>query len=237
MAGEKIAGVPRNYAIAGIAVAVGVIGYAWWKQGDAGSAEVVDPGLEASVDEYDSPLGNSGTNSSGSFAGNVDEDRIDTNAEWSQAAVEFLQGAGYDASAVISALGKYLEFKPLSATEAQIVMAARAAVGEPPVGGPYPIKDALPNPTPTSIKPGPVTGLRTYSQSANTIWLDWNDVKDSRGYDIVRSDEPNSPKTSLTSSFTSSGLKSKKSYTYKVRARPNVGSTPGDWATITVKTK
>jgi hypothetical protein len=135
--------------IGGAAVA-GVLGYAYWKNGTGGNGAAVDAPLEAAVDDYVSPLGNSGTNSTGDYAGNVDTDKIDTNAKWTQAAVESLESAGWERSTVLTALGKYLAFKGLTANEVTIVMAARAVQGEPPTGGPFPIKDALPTPTPTT---------------------------------------------------------------------------------------
>lgn len=149
---ETIAGMPRKYVLVGGAAVAGILGYAYWKNGatSAGDSAVVDP-IEASVDEYESPLGNSGGNSTGNFPGNVDPDAIDTNAEWTQAAVESLESSGWERSTVLTALGKYLAFKGLTANEVTIVMAARAVQGEPPQGGPFPIKDALPVPT----TPGP----------------------------------------------------------------------------------
>lgn len=235
---DKIAGIPKNYAIAGGAVVVGILAYAWWKNGTAGADVTAEPPLEAAVDEYQSPLGNSGTNSTGTYPGNVDPDKIDTNAEWTQAAVEFLQGAGYEASGVVAALGKYLAFKPLSATEAQIVMAARAAVGEPPVGGPFPIKDALPTPTPTT--PTPVTkvaptGLKSKTINRTGISIDWNPMPGVKGYIIFVNGSRD--RSVVYSESAHVGLKPNTAYKFSVQ---NIY--PGDQVgpmspTITVRTK
>jgi hypothetical protein len=156
---DKIAGVPKRVLIIGGAVAAGVLAYAYWKNGSA-SPTAVDPGEYSGESDYESPLGNTGTNSSGSFPGTVDPEAINTNAQWTSAAVEALQSAGWEASAVYVALGKLLAFKELSAAEVQIAQAAKAAVGEPPQGGPYPIKEAIPTP---SAPGGPTpTGSRGY---------------------------------------------------------------------------
>jgi hypothetical protein len=233
---DKILGAPKKVVIVAGAVAVGILGYAWYKRGDAGT--VTEEPLEASADEYVSPLGNSGTNSTATVD-NTDTDKIDTNGEWVQAAVEYLQSVGVDAAQASAALGKLLAFKSLTTFEASVAMQAKAAFGEPPVGGPYPIKDALPTPPSTTIKPGAIVNLHQYGVYGTSVYLDWNDAKDSRGYDIEYTDAKGKlvKKTALTSSYTASNLTRNHSYTFRVRARPNIGTTSGDWASISVKTK
>ncbi len=238
---DKIAGIPKKYAVVGIAAAGGIIAYAWWRNGQAGTEVPADPGLEPAVDEYESPLGNSGTNSTGTYPGNVDPDAIDTNSEWTQAAVEFLTSAGYDSGTVLAALGKYLSFKGLSAAEAQIVMAARASVGDPPVGGPYPIKDALPTPTvpaPKPTTPAPmkqVTGLRATTVSPTYVKLDWNPLSGIKGYVLYQNGKR--IESVVYSSSGQTGLKRNTVYKFAVR-----GIYAGDKlgpmsSTITVRTK
>lgn len=233
---EKIAGIPRKYAIVGVAAAVGIIGYAWWKNGQEGSATVAEEPLEAAVDEYDSPLGNSGTNSSLTSTGNVDESRIDTNAKWTQAAVEYLQGAGYDGGTVVSTLGKYLAFKPLSAIEAQIVMAARAAVGEPPVGGPYPIKDALPTPTtPAPITKKAPSGVKASVVNRTSIKIDWDVLSNVKGYVVYVNGVRN--RSVVYSESTHTNLKPNTVYKFSVSGL-YAGDIQGPQsATISVRTK
>jgi hypothetical protein len=155
---EKIAGIDKRVAIGIGAVGVGILAYAYWRNSTA-APTVVDPGEYSGEAEYESPLGNTGGNSSGDFPGTTDPEAINTNAQWTQAAVLSLQSAGWEASAVYVALGKLLAFKDLSSAEVQIAQAAKAAVGEPPQGGPYPIKEALPAATPTGPTP---TGPRGY---------------------------------------------------------------------------
>lgn len=169
----------KKWVYAGAAVAIGIIGYAYWKnqqaqtQTDFVGASPDDFG----VADYDSPLGNSGTNSTGDYTA-VDPDTIDTNAEWTSAAVEKLSSYGWDSAAVASALGKYLSRQGLTGAQVDIVQAAVAAVGPVPVGGPYPINDALPETPGTGtgdpVAPDPVSGLRVFETRDTTVILDWD---------------------------------------------------------------
>lgn len=142
------------YVYASGALVVGIVGYAWWKNSQNQPTDFVgaDPD-DFGVADYDSPLGNSGGNSSGDYD-STDPDAIDTNAKWVAKAVERLEAYGYPANEVSSALGKYLARQGLTEAEIGIVQQAIAVAGAPPVGGPYPITNALPTPTPTpTVKP------------------------------------------------------------------------------------
>lgn len=135
-----------TYVYAGGALVLGIVGYAWYKnaQATANTDYVGASPDDYAVGDYDSPLGNSGTNSSGNYD-STDPDAIDTNAKWTAKAVEKLELWGYPAGTVSAALGKYLSRQPLTEAEIGIVQQALAAAGPPPVGGPYPISNALPN--------------------------------------------------------------------------------------------
>lgn len=236
---ETIAGIPRKYAIVGGAVAVGILGYAWWKNGSAGAS--VTPDLqEAAADEYQSPLGNTGTNSSLDLSSNVDPDKIDTNAKWTQAAIEGLRSVGYDSQKSAAALGHLLAFKPpADSLEAEIMTAAKGMYGEPPVGGPYPIKEPLPNPT--TPNPGAVTGLHAKTVGRYSILLDWNETSNADGYEVLVSGGGMTNKIKGVPKFswdTVAGLKSGTPYTFTVRARNKKSGGPyGQPQTIQVATK
>lgn len=58
-----------------------------------------------------------------------------TNAQWSQAAVSALSAAGWTQQQVLSALGPYLQGQGVSQSQAEIIDAAIAAEGYPPVEG------------------------------------------------------------------------------------------------------
>jgi len=137
------------YVYAGGALVVGIVGYAWYKnnQANANTDFVGASPDDYAVGDYDSPLGNSGANSTGNYDA-TDPDAINTNAKWTAFAVEKLSSYNYDAALVASALGKYLSRQGLTEAEIGIVQQAIAVAGPPPIGGPYPITNALPtNPT------------------------------------------------------------------------------------------
>lgn len=236
---DQIAGLPKKYVYAGALVSVGILGYAYWRAGSASTTTDPAEYVEAAADEYDSPLGNSGTNSSLTSNGNVDPDAIDTNAKWTQAAVAGLQSVGYDAAKVSSALGKLLGFKQLTASEADIAQTAKGMFGEPPQGGPYPIKESLPTPTPTkptvTLK-APVS-LKATNVGQTTALIDWDEMKGNNGYRLtVSGGGINKQYWPLWSWDTIAGLKKNTKYTVSVCGRyPN--GTMGPTASITITTK
>lgn len=153
--------IKRQYVIAGGAVVAGIVGYAWWRRGMADAAPeaeavAVDPDLIPETER--TPV----VGDSGGDYDVTDPERINTNAEWTRAATDFLVTAGWESKLITGALGKYLAMQGLTEQEKEIVLAARGVAGDPPVGGPYPMKDALPSTPPGagSTAPGPVTNLR-----------------------------------------------------------------------------
>ncbi len=133
------------YVYAGGALVAGIVGYAWWKNSQNQPTDFVGASPDDfGVSDYDSPLGNTGTNSGGSYD-STDPDAIRTNAQWTAFAIEKLATYNYDAAVVSSALGKYLARQGLTEAEVGIVQQAIAVAGNPPVGGPYPITNALPS--------------------------------------------------------------------------------------------
>jgi hypothetical protein len=164
--------VKTMYVVGGLAVVVGVVGYAYFTRGTGGTEDYVGAEEEDyGVGEYESPLGNSGGNSTVDV--NPNPDLITTNAQWTVKAVDFLVTAGFEAGLAVVALGKYLARLALSPQEVDAVLAARAAVGEPPVGGPYPVKEALPNPPSTDPPPtnNPPTNNPPPSQPAPRVYV------------------------------------------------------------------
>ena len=151
------------YVVGGVAVVIGVVGYAYFARSASANEDYVGASEDDyGVSDYDSPLGNSGGNST--IDVDNDPDLITNNAQWTVKAIDYLTTAGFDPLMSSVALGKYLGRLALNKTEVDAVLAARAAIGEPPVGGPYPIKEALPdpptqnpptnNPPPTQNPPG-----------------------------------------------------------------------------------
>ena len=140
------------YVVGGIAVVIGIVGYAYYSSAGKATEDYVGASPDDyGVDDYDSPLGSSGGNSTVDVDNT--KDLITNNAQWTAKAVEMLVASGFEAGLVIVSLGKYLARSALKPNEIEVVLAARAAVGEPPVGGPYPVKEALPDPPNTNPPP------------------------------------------------------------------------------------
>lgn len=228
--------VKETYVWAGGALVIGVAGYAWWQYNrnrepvDFVGASPDDYG----VSDYDSPLGSSGTNSTGDYS-QLDPEAIDTNAKWTIDAADKLANRGYTSSVVLAALGKYLNRKGLTEAEIEIVQAAIAVSGPPPVGGPYPITNALPPPPSTgggNTNPPPpttstltkVTGISWVAIWTFAIELHWNKVNNATGYEIF----VNGSSYMTTGTVTGVMLRNNiKPGTYNVTVRAKKGSETG----------
>lgn len=136
-------GMPKKAAVVVGAGAAVFVGYMYWKSSTGAAPAVVDPTADIGATDYVSPLGSTGTNSTLN-QDSTDPDAIDTNAKWTQQVVELLSQSGWDSAVVTVAIGKWLNFEGLTPNEHTIVVAAKGVAGDPPVGGPYPLKDALP---------------------------------------------------------------------------------------------
>lgn len=156
MATVKIPGigpVEKKWVYIGGAFVVGIVGYAYWNKSraDAAESDVSDftegPGyaMDSGVDEYVNPGGSQPP---------VEEDYVTaptTNAEWAQKAIKILVDTGYDPIEASVAVGRYMSRKSLTGTQANMIRAASAQLGPPPVGS-YPITITPTTPTP---KPEP----------------------------------------------------------------------------------
>lgn len=197
--------VKSTYVWVGGALVAGIAGYAWWQYSrNREPADFVGASPEDfGVSDYDSPLGDSGGNSTGSFS-QLDPNAITTNSRWTLDAVDKLSDRGYDSATVIAALGKYLQRKGLTEAEIAIVQAALAVSGPPPEGGPYPITNALPPPPSTGPgddddddddDPPPTTLAKVSGIDYVNIWtfaieLHWRKVDNATGYKITVNGSP-----------------------------------------------
>lgn len=141
----KIGGksIPKPALYASGAVAVGILGYAYWirrnSSADTTDPNAIDPSIDPSTglpyaDEFGGGMG--GFTGSGN---NVDPTtgvttQTNTNAAWSQAAQAYLTGIGYDPAIVGTALGKAFSGSYMTADEVAIWNAATAFEGYPPQG-------------------------------------------------------------------------------------------------------
>jgi len=182
----------KRVLYAGGAAVVGIAAYAWWTRGGGGTPEG-----EPQFDEFGNPI-------AGPTPGLTEPQVMDsnlvttvgtglrTNAEWTQAATDYLEGRGYEAQVVLDAVQKFLRRQPLSPVEASIVGAAVASQGWPPEERPWTIIPAStvtppgPTPPPAGVKParpGPITGLRSASTRTTINWV-WNAVPGATHYKV-----------------------------------------------------
>lgn len=134
--------VDKKYVYVGGAIVVTIVAYAYYKRATGEVAPEADAVPDTALDDtqyapdyVDPTFG--GVSSMPTTVNTVDSAVIDTNGEWTTAAVEAMANLGFDGATVASALGKYLARKALTQAEADIITTARGLVGEPPVGGPY----------------------------------------------------------------------------------------------------
>ncbi len=152
--------------VIGIGVAtVGAIGIIWWRRSQAPPA---DGEAAATFDEGAlTDTGEFGGGSSWPYAagptGDVGYTGADqsprTNPEWGTAAVDALEGAGYDRTASAAAVGAYLGRQQLTAAQAIMIRAALGLIGSVPSGS-YAVTTAptvTATPTPVTPKAAPTT--------------------------------------------------------------------------------
>jgi hypothetical protein len=176
----KIGGKPvsKKVLYGGGAVALGVVGYAWYTSSMGGTA-TAEP--EEEIPEAVPPP--------------TDEPGFDvvgggppptTNADWNAKAIQSLLNIGYDAVAAQAAIGKFLQRRSLTPTEAALVEAAIAAAGYPPENPPWVIiRDQPGQVVPPASLPAP-TGLRAtllrWNGNTPIYRIQWNAVSGAKDY-------------------------------------------------------
>lgn len=176
--------IKREYVIVGVAAAVLVGGYSYYKRKQAAATPTATSAIDPATGQpygsaadaaqlnaqsgYLQPTG-SGLGSS-TPTPQPTQSGFSTNDQWSQAVVQYMSSStGADPGVVGEALGKYLAGEVVNDTEKALVLQAVAFEGHPPVPGangfPPSIRDApaVPTPTPT---PKPST---FYYQNYTTI--------------------------------------------------------------------
>lgn len=225
--------VDKKWVYIGGAAIVGFVGYAWWTRARSSPAEAAD------FTEEDIPQGREPPPTvvgSEDFTSDEANAIINTNAEWYTAAVDYLSSTGgYDFMFVTIALGKFLARRELTEAEANLVQAAKGAVGEPPQGGPWPIiRGTAPGPSTPNNKLATPSLRYSAGSLANTNYaLAWTKVTGAAYYIVKRTAGPGAP-TSLAVIGTTRrtpALHPGSSYAYRVQAfsvTPGVASS--DWS-------
>lgn len=156
--------VKRSYLLVGGVAVVGIVGYAWISRSRTPTVPV-DSTADTSLPDPTLP-----TVTTTTVPDNTDV--ISTNAQWTQHAVEFLSGQGVDGVFAATALGKFLARRGLTTQEQDVVLAALAAFGQPPTGGPYNVLSAgaTGTPPPTAGKDYHYATQRHQIGSEETAW-------------------------------------------------------------------
>lgn len=233
----------RMYVYLGLGAAV-IVGYAWWRNGQAAPASS-EAAMDAAYDDgYVTQAtpgeggfwgsGGGGTSSETDSGNTSGMPLMRTNAEWVQYATEQLSAAGTNANTVQSALGKFLDRQALTTAEQDIARRALAAAGPPPVGT-YVITPAIESPAPSQL--AAPTGLKKVKVTATTVDLGWNKVTGAGNYRVYRNGVAQNVAASFDTVAQIGGLQPDTSYTFTVAAgSANAEGTGPRSAPLTVRT-
>lgn len=184
----KLGSVKKSYLLVGGAAAAGIVGYALYKRRqNTAAAQQSGANAQSALDQAMTPADYSSgstvnSTTSTSLAGSLPVD----NGTWYDTAIQKMQLAGYDPGVVSAAIAKWEAHQPLTQDEANIVNAARAAVGEdPPQGGPFPVIIQSGTSGSTGV-PGRVTDLSFMSGTATRTGfaLHWSPVAGATDYTV-----------------------------------------------------
>lgn len=235
----KIGGVKKKTLVFIAVPAVAFVGWRYWQARNAAAYEevVVDPGYEdpGSIPSVDGAYTDNNFGFGGGLGtnpGTVDDYgfRGTTNAQWSQyATTQLVASDVWSYTDIVTALGKYLNNKPLSPTEVQIVQAAIAVAGYPPVGS----FSIIPATSSSSVTLPAPSNLKASSITKSSLSLSWSSVAGASKY-VVRqgSSEVSSPSGTSTPV---SGLSANTSYTFSVAA-VGLDGKEGAAASVSAKT-
>ena len=234
----KIGKVKKVYLWAAIGLVGAYVAWRWYSAGAAGGDETsyettdVGEGIDAS-----GVVGAGGASGNVQYAGSTTDatssDDIDSNAEWTQAAVQFLANQGKDPVAVSEALGEFIDRRPLDDAEQSIARAAMAAFGQPPENRPWTV---IPQVGPTTMTAP--ANLRAWDKTTTSqIGFQWDPVPGATHYRIYRADLGSEPiGDSFDTKFWARGLKANTTYRFQVAAISTLGKTGPKSSAYTAKT-
>jgi LysM repeat protein len=161
--------------------------YRYWKAkkdaAAAASAAADTPGYDqSSTDLPTVPGAVAGAGTNGETTTDLAGSAPTTNAAWSQAAEQYLVGAGYDPTSVLKALGDYLANRSLSPDEQSIVQAAIAVAGYPPEGTHNILPAVSAGGSTASV--GQVQGLHSTAVTSTGFQINWYATTGANGYHV-----------------------------------------------------
>lgn len=226
-----------------IGIGAAIVAFLAWRYWLAGSgAEPVDeaadsgfedggtiPGVDGATDWYGS--GGGGGSSTGDDTSSTPQ-QIRTNAQWSQyARDQLLVTDSYTGTAIGAALGNYLAGRPLSTQQQEIVRAAIALAGYPPVGTFVVVPGGD---TDVTVAP---TGLKVTGVTTTAVTLSWSAVSGADEYRIYRGGVSQNVGTSRDTTGQVGGLQPNTSYTFQVAALSSAGKAGPRSSSVSAKTK
>lgn len=242
----KVGPVKKPVVIAVGVGAVAMVGYMYYRNRanasaaaatqstDPNAAGYVDPGtipaVAGAVDPnnlYGTATPTTTTTSDYGFTGT-------SNPQWSQYAITQLQQSDqWSYTDISTALGAFINNKPLTTKQQQIVQAAIAVAGYPPEGS----HTIIPGGD-TSITVAPASLRKLNDPTTTAITMQWNAVAGASHYQVFRTDLPTDPiGDSSDTKFTAQGLTPNKSYSFKVAAVTGSNQVGPKSNTYTAKTK
>jgi hypothetical protein len=260
----KVGKVNKKVLIPIAAVAVGFIGWKYYQARQVGTGDPTDVGYEdpgtlppvAGAVRPDGDYGSGGTGGNTNQAGG----QPTTNAEWTQfAATQLAQSERWSYTDIVAALGNFLAGTPTTTAQQEIIRAARAIAGEPPVGNHVIVTggnialtvaptgvSATATPSAMKVSFGAVPGAATYNvYRSNTTGA--TNVASGTGasspIDLVGL-TPNTAYTVQVAGVTASGVVGPKSASISVKtpgvkisapAKPTVSNITSSSATLTTK--
>lgn len=225
--------VKKTYVVAGVAVAGGMVAYAWWKAGTAPQGDLPAYSEEDVTDAItDTPGGDAGPPANSGGASHDSSTTPDTDAEWGRMAVDMLEGS-YERDAIQTAIGLFLTAQPLNRDQELIVRAAIGVLGYPPEKD-YRIITGT-GATPSALQEP--KNVRVEGTSQSSIRVNWDPVTGAHGYRIYRVGVGQNVGDSKDTTAVVGGLRANTSYTFYVRAMDADFKTGPESAKVTGKTE
>lgn len=214
----KVGEVKKTYLYGTGAAVAAFVGWRWWQAGQSSAA----------VDTTAVPADSSGTigadigSGAGGYYGTpsaasdttVDTTTVTTNAQWFQAAVDYLEGVGIDRNTASTALGLYLDHKALTTTQQGYVRTALGSMGNPPTGT-YTLIEA-PDTSPSALTAP--KNVKVTPKDASTLTVSWDAVAGASSYQLFRDSVKENVGTSTDRVQTVGGLTPGSTHTVYVAA-------------------